>query len=854
MGNSDDIKVIFEKLVAKTATDEDIKVLQETYEGSQRISFQYGESVINIGEGKRIQIGNNIYQDINTEKIRELFLSMLEEQQTSTQTSLPSAILESQVLKASPKGRKKAKMAMINKALSEVKLAEEIKIDISTVLEFFECQLIDKDIFIQICERVNLNWQTIVDDIEVIVTEVRKNVYSYIQEICSKMRVLDMEHPIGLSAIYTSVNILQKILGRRRLGITELLQNCNLQKFERFGLTDIKEKRVPGLEAVKFYKKLIVLGKPGAGKTTFLKYLAIQCNEGVFQPDKVPIFITLKDFAESKNSPTLLEYINQKLEDCNVENLQIANKLLERGRGLILLDGLDEVRENDHDRVIREIRHISLKFSECQFIMTCRIAAREYTFEQFTEVEVADFDDQQIKDFVDKWFQIKKDIVKADKFTQRLQENKPIRELATNPLLLTLLCLVFEDSGDFPPNRSELYKEGLDVLLKKWDAKRNIERDHIYKKLSLKRKQDLLSQIAFSTFTRSEYFFKQKFLEQQITDYISNLLDASTDSEVLQLDCEAVLKSIEAQHGLLVERARGIYSFSHLTFQEYFTAQKIIGKEQALNDLVSHITEKRWREVFLLSVEMLDDAGNFLTDIKESIDTLLLKEQKLQDFLNWINQESQSTKLPYKLNAVRAFYFTIAYTVSFNKNQINYIQFACNKILSYTHNLKSAIVRDFVQSLYGTISDVLDNSQQILLSLDIDLVVILDPKLTVNSLLPKNKNIALVFNSELQFELKELRDELELPIKEQYSPKTLTQWWETKGRFVVDRLEMIILPFLNTGIDWHGINWQFNEQQDKQLKDYYEANKLLASCLNSECYVDKEIREKIETNLLLPTI
>jgi predicted NACHT family NTPase len=71
-----------------------------------------------------------------------------------------------------------------------------------------------------------------------------------------------------------------------------------------------------------------------------------------------------------------------------------------------------------------------------------------------------------------------------------------------------------------------------------------------------------------------------------------------------------VLKSIEAQHGLLVERARGIYSFSHLTFQEYFTARYFVESSdpQALENLSSHITEKRWREVFLLTTEMLPNA------------------------------------------------------------------------------------------------------------------------------------------------------------------------------------------------------------------------------------------------------
>ena len=218
-------------------------------------------------------------------------------------------------------------------------------------------------------------------------------------------------------------------------------------------------------------------------------------------------------------------------------------------------------------------------------MITCRIAAREYTFEKFTEVEVADFDDEQIADVSGKWFGCKQDEVKAKRFLEKLKENPPIRELASSPLLLTLLCLVFEDSGDFPANRAELYKDGVDVLLKKWDGKRNIERDQVYKKLSLKRKEDMLSQIAYCTFATGNYFFKQKEVEQQIREFIENLPGASSDEETLNLDSEAVPKSIEAQHGLFVERARSIYSFSHLTFHEYFAAREV--KEKSYLNVLS---------------------------------------------------------------------------------------------------------------------------------------------------------------------------------------------------------------------------------------------------------------------------
>jgi predicted NACHT family NTPase len=467
-------------------------------------------------------------------------------------------------------------LAQANEALkhigSKAVLANRLLISRSTVSKFFGQDPINQENFEAICKALQLDWQGVAGiavttatpesptehnvtkpdqgaSLETLVQQVRRRIEPDLRRRCGTMRVLDMVQPIELGSIYTDVNILQKLTRYRRLGLLELLESCGkleelgeLGEFDRFSLAPVEEERVPGLEAVQRFSQLMVLGKPGAGKTTFLKFLAMQCLSGDFLPDRVPLFVTLKDFAETKGQPDLLTYLHQYLNHWGIEAAETFVNLLDQGRCLVLLDGLDEVREQDNQRVVRQMREFGQRYPDNTLVITCRIAAREYTFEQFTEVEVADFDPDQVSNFAHKWFTVQDDAVKGDLFMTKLQDNKPILELASNPLLLTLLCLVFGEGGDFPRNRSELYKEGLDVLLKKWDAKRNIERDQAYQKLSLHRKENLLSQIAYDTFSQGDYFFKRGRVEGLIQGFIVNLPDFSPED--LQVDRGQVLESI----------------------------------------------------------------------------------------------------------------------------------------------------------------------------------------------------------------------------------------------------------------------------------------------------------------------
>ncbi|MBW4487209.1 MAG: NACHT domain-containing NTPase [Trichocoleus desertorum ATA4-8-CV12] len=700
------------------------------------------------------------------------------------------------------------------------------------------------------------------NDVDALVQAVREQIKPLIKERCGTMRVLDMTHPVALTGeqgIYTNVNILEKITGRRRLGIEELLQGCDLEEFDRFGLSRVAEKRVPGLEAVERYSKLMVLGKPGAGKSTFLKYLAMQCIESNFQADRIPVFITLKDFAEDEDQLDLLAYLERLIADVHTNtnnsssqqyNSAFFQAFICQGKFLILLDGLDEVREEDTTRILRQIREFVEQFYANQFVVTCRIAAKEYTFQQFTEVEVADFNDKQIYTFVENWFRCREPKNAEDltrKLIEKLEEYKPIKELATNPLLLTLLCLEFEELLEFPNNRAELYERGLGVLLSKWDTSRRIERDQVYKQLSLKRKEDLLSQVALTTFQQKDYFFKKKTVEIYIADYISNLPDAQTDPEALLLNSEAVLKSIESQHGLLAERAKGIYSFSHLTFQEYFAAREIVSGN-SYDQLITHITERRWREVFLLSTGMMRKADDWLKCMKKRIDALIAQEDQLQAFLFWINRKSFSFNNTLKPAAVRFFYFKIgfgsgvAYNLPDDLNSFLRYPKRIDKNLRSIHDISSRLIFEHSLSHALRLASTLESRYSNIKKRNSESYIV-PPE--------KGLYIALETACELDPDIGRLLPKLDKELcnfsrNGKVSIEFLNWWW-TNGNHWFNELKSLIAEHCNIGHDWH-----FSDEQQQLIHDYRDANELLVDCLNSDCYVSREVRQEIEDTLLLP--
>jgi predicted NACHT family NTPase len=760
--------------------------------------------------------------------------------------------------RASEAGIKLIRSAMKRGGWTQVLLCERLEISRSTLNQILKGQSVKLDNLEEICHLLELEVGQVVfqesnSDINSLVEQLRKSSADSLRKRCGTMRILDMTQPIDSGAIYTDVNILERVAGKSRAEISQLMQESGVEEFDRFFLGNVKQKRVEGLKAVLEQQQLMILGRPGAGKTTFLKRLAIVCLKGEFLADRLPIFVTLKEFAETDGQPGILDFMTgsivgsvggakhsgEKSTRSPITELPNASPLpggrsalmpiLASGRALVLFDGLDEVMERDHDRVIRAIREFAERYSQNHIVITCRIAAREYIFQQFTEVEMADFDDAQIQSFADKWFKTKEKNPKSttgEMFWKELESRKPVKELAANPLLLTLLCLEFDHSSAFPQSRSELYDRALNVLLSKWDGQRRIQRgEEVYKGLSLKRKETLLGQLAMYTFDRGDYFFKEKVATQQIEQYIRNLPGATEDPAALEVDSRAVLKSIESRHGLLSERATGIYSFSHLTFQEYFTAKNILdlsnpaAQEAALGKLIEHIGEPRWKEVVVLVVEGLDNADYLLRLMKQQIDSIVCDDSKFQQFLEWVQTKSELVRVSYKPSSVRALYLTI--------------------------NLTFYITRVIKLNLACTLDGVLDQSVTIDHTIERDIA--LDLALVRSIANARKGDHATVIERAEDLELKWMLQEIYDRLPDRDDHDRFQQWWKENGDRWTEDLRKIMIKYRNIGHDW-----QFTDEQKVKLQEYYDANLLLANCLNSECYVSREVREEIEATMLLP--
>jgi HEAT repeat protein/GTPase SAR1 family protein len=372
-------------------------------------------------------------------------------------------------------------------------------------------------------------------------------------------------------------------------------------------------------DALAKFPRMAVLGDPGAGKTTMLSYLALKmAQETEPKLPYLPVYVKLGRFVDSAKD--LLDFIADELDKrYGFPDRSYWEQLLDDGKAALLLDGLDEVAveanpeevKNPDKSLTHQIDQLATRFHKAPIVVTYRRAWRGVS-NRFQPLEVLNFNWTQVQEFVKKWFE--SDPNKAEKLLEDLAGNLRMQTLAENPLILSLIAIVYGQDLKLPQRRAELYRRCAELLLQEWDDRRGVERFSQFKREDI---QNLLIEVAWHFHCEKKPYFHKDDLLQLISDFL-----ASSNIGIPLEKNKVVLDKITGSSSLLKESAHELYGFLHLTFQEYFAALAVKqATEQGDTTRLQEVIKQKhrhepWREeVILLLAECMNDTTPLLLSI-----------------------------------------------------------------------------------------------------------------------------------------------------------------------------------------------------------------------------------------------
>ena len=411
-------------------------------------------------------------------------------------------------------------------------------------------------------------------------------------------------------------------------------------------------------------RRLVLLGDPGSGKSTFVSFVAL-CLAGArlgredanlellraplpderaargeekpkLQPWRhgplLPVRVVLRDFAarglpaagERANASHLWSFVKAELECATLGGYAEAleRHLREEG-GLVLLDGLDEVPGAEERRVqlCQAVEDFASAFSECRILVTSRTYAyrrQDWHLAGFAEAVLAPFGPAQVARFVERWYQHLAVIGRYDAddargratlLQQRIEASDRLCTLAERPLLLTLMASLHAWHGaDLPERRERLYAAAVDLLLDLWERRQLRYRPDgrpVPAQPSLVEWLELRDKESLRVLLE-----KLAFDAHAAQPELVGTADVREDALVAGLmrigaaetNPKLLVEYLRDRAGLLEPRGVAVYTFPHRTFQEYLAACHLTRGD--FPEEVAELARRepdRWREVALLA-------------------------------------------------------------------------------------------------------------------------------------------------------------------------------------------------------------------------------------------------------------
>lgn len=544
-------------------------------------------------------------------------------------------------------------------------------------------------------------------------------------------------------------------------------------RLERPKQTDYYEKEI--IEESDFCTELIekhrvvVSGTAGSGKSTFCKSVFLEL---IKQPQGIfPIFIELRNINNEQNQ-SLFEHIFSKIfyinEDFTKNQLKYAIKT---GKILLILDGYDEINYDLRDKYQKEILELSDYNHNIFILLSSRLDNVFQSWNEFAEYHIQPLSKQNAIELITR---IDYDREVKKKFLLALEKElfETHKSFAEIPLLLTIMFLTYKEYAEIPNKIHLFYQYAFTTLFQRHDAAKNQFKRKLYTSLDSEQFQKVFSVFCYLTYIREIYSFDEivfkNFIEKALQYYQLNTVKS-----------EFYIKDL-VQHICLIYQDGLNYTFTHRSFQEYFTAYFIafyIKKdkifkacEQIFN--TNFHNNNLFRMIFDLNKEVLENywlsskLQNYILNINE-IQKLPNPEKEINT-INIVIYNIGYQYIEYKdpRNIFpKEFYIDIDSFLLNNKNEqfwdlmyiiFNYKNFNYRFLYAFSSNIISLLLENNSKSIELKLESITGKEKQYAGNLNFDYLSQADFDILTQSKF--YKFIILLLEKRKQFALKKLKE------------------------------------------------------------------------------------------------
>jgi predicted NACHT family NTPase len=394
----------------------------------------------------------------------------------------------------------------------------------------------------------------------------------------------------------------------------------------------------PVLEVVNnpAFSRLVILGDPGSGKSTLLQYLLLHWAEDArnLKQDPLPLLIELREYARLRAQGKIvgfLEYFQSGAAlGCHFDQVQLES-WLRANPSIVLFDGLDEVFDPALRReVSTAIHRFADEYPAARVIITSRIIGyhhQAWRAEGFRHFILQELEDAQIEAFLVHWHHAAYEgthegHVECERLVRAIKDSTPIRQLAGNPLLLTMIAILSR-THDLRRDRIRLYEKCTELLLHQWQVQGAFDADPVLRgaTLDFRDKRNLLLRVARAMQSGEHgiagHLIDEHTLQHVLTDGLKGVPNLRPDRAA-----RALIDQLRGRNFMLCSVGGSYYAFVHRAFLDYFCALEIgerfqteqtLGLERLKSEIFAHWEDDSWHEVLCLLCGMM--APRFVSEV-----------------------------------------------------------------------------------------------------------------------------------------------------------------------------------------------------------------------------------------------